>query len=110
MGSTVTDGYRRKIACQLMGAGRADSPRRRGPGREEGRALPCLLARDNHVRFPGAHAHAPWHDIRGRHENDPGPRRLPTAGSPGYADGPVLQHRPDGTPPRLWTELEGLAM
>jgi hypothetical protein len=98
------------VPAQGERAGRGNSARRRGPGREEGKALPYLLARENHVRFPCAHAHGPRHDIRGRHETDLRARQLPTARWPGHADGPVLQHRPDGTPPRLWTELEGLAM
>ena len=86
------------------------APAHAAPVREEGRALPFLLAREDHFRFPGAQAHGPWPDIRGRHETDPGSRRLPTARYPGHADGPVLPHLPAGTPPRLWTELEGQAM
>jgi hypothetical protein len=78
--------------------------------REEGRALPYLLASEDHVRFPGAQARGPWHDIYGRRENDLGSRQLPAARYPRNAAGPVLQHRPNGTPPRLWTELEGLVM
>jgi hypothetical protein len=78
--------------------------------REGRRALPYLSAREDHVRFPGAQAHGPWHDIRGGYENDLGSRQLSTARYPGNAVGPVLQHRPNGTPPKLWTELKGLAM
>src|SRR5580692_13190436 len=112
MGSTVTRRLPKKDRVPAQGSAPAEGTRLAGaaPVREEGRALPYLLARDNHVRFPGAHAHGPWHDIRGRHETDLGSRQLPTARWPRNADGPVLQHRPDGTPPRLWTELEGLAM
>ena len=92
MGSTVTRWLPKKdrVPVQQGRAGRTNSPGARHPAREEGKALPYLQARENHVRFPGAHAHGPWHDIRGRHETDPGSRRLPTARWPGNADGPVL--------------------
>ena len=80
MGSTVTRRLPKKIACQFMGApGEWTHLAGAASGREEGMALPYLQARENHVRFPGAHAHGPWHDIRGRHETDPGSRQLPTA-------------------------------
>ena len=86
------------------------APAHAAPVREEGRALPFLLAREDHFRFPGAQPHEPWRDIHGEPENDLGPRQLSTARYPGHADGPVLPHLPAGTPPRLWTELEGQAM
>ena len=80
MGSTVTRRLPKKDRVPVHGRdGRVDSPRRAASGREEGTALPYLQARENHVRFPGAHAHGPWHDIRGRHETDPGSRQLPAA-------------------------------
>src|SRR5580693_136264 len=113
MGSTVTRRLPKKDRVPAQGGSApAEGTPLAGaaPGREEGRALPYLQARENHVRFPGAHAHGPWPDIRGRHETDLGCRQLPTARWPRNAVGPVLQHRPDGTPSRLWTELAGLAM
>jgi hypothetical protein len=77
----VTQGYRKKIACQLSaisegGARRArELARHRATrAREEGRALPYLSVREDHFRFPGARAHEPRPDIRGRHENDLGSR------------------------------------
>ena len=81
MGSTVTRRLPEKdrVPAQGQRAGRGNSARKYGPGTRGGEALPYLLARENYVRFPGAHAHGPWHDIRGRHETDPGSRRLPTA-------------------------------
>ena len=87
-----------------------NSAPRAAPARDEGRAPPYLSAREDHFRFPGAQPHEPWPDIRGRHEDDLGSRQLSAARYPGHAAGPVLQHRPSGTPPKLWTELEGLAM
>src|SRR5580692_5516851 len=113
MGSTVTRRLPKKDRVPAQGGARRPRELRsqaRPRDARRGRALPYLQARENHVRFPGAHAHGPWPDIRGRHETDLGCRQLPTARWPRNADGPVLQHRPDGTPPRLWTELAGLAM
>ena len=88
MGSTVTRRLPKEDRVPAQGgarrpgelgsrAGELDSQVRPRDARRG--ALPYLLARENHVRFPGAHAHGPWHDIRGQPENDPGSRRLPTA-------------------------------
>ena len=119
-GSTVTRWLPKETRVPAAGARRGERARsgayrserpRSGtcrPGREEGRGLPYLQAREDRFRFPGARAHGPWPDIRGRHQDDPGSRRLPAARSPGNAGGPVRQHRPRGTPPRPWTELAGL--
>jgi len=112
-GSTVTRRLPKEDRVPAEG-GRAGAselaPAQMRPSARGGETLPYLLAREDHIRFPGAQPHEPWHDTRGRPENDLGSRQLSTARYPGHADGPVLQHRPDGTPPRLWTELEGLAM
>src|SRR5579859_1035921 len=81
MGSTVTRWLPKndRVPAQGERTGRGTRLAGAAPGREEGRALPSLLARENHLRFPGAHAHRLWHDIRGRDQTDPGSRRLPTA-------------------------------
>jgi len=69
MGSTVTRWLPKKDRVPAQGerTGRGTRLAGAAPGREEERALPYLLARENHIRFPGAHAHRPWHEIRGRH-------------------------------------------
>ena len=48
--------------------------------------------------------------FHGSHRDEPGPTPPSAAPYPGHTAGPVLQHRPSGTPPRLWSEQEGLAM
>ena len=83
----------------------------RRPGRVQGgEALPFQLARDDRIRFHCAEAYGPWLNIRGVIRNDPGSWPLPTAWYPGHTAGPVLQHRPSETLPRLTSEREGLAM
>ena len=78
--------------------------------REEREALPFHLARPDRIRFRCAGACGPWPCIHGDNRDNPGPRQPSAARYPGHAAGPVLQHRPSETLPRLWTELEGLAM
>ena len=89
--------------------GDRESPRETWP-REEGEALPFHLARHDRIRFRCAEPCAPWLYIHGDNRAEPGSRQLSAARYPGHAAGPVLQHRPSETPPKLWTELEGLAM
>jgi hypothetical protein len=81
-----------------------------GPGYVRGEALPFQLARKDRIRFHCAEAYGPWLYIRGSNRNVLGFPRLSAAPSPGHAAGPVLQHRPSETLPRLWSEQEGLAM
>jgi hypothetical protein len=76
--------------------------------REE--ALPFHLARKDRIRFHCAEAYRPRLYIRGSNRNDLGFPRLSAARYPGHAAGPVLQHRPNETLPRLRSEREGLAM
>jgi len=78
--------------------------------REEGEALPFHLARQDRIRFRCAEACGPWLYIHGNNRDEPGSQQPSAARYPGHAAGPVLQHRPSETPPKLWTELEGLAM
>ena len=78
--------------------------------REREEALPFPPARKDRIRFRCAEANGPWLNIRGVTRNDPGSRRLPTARYPGHNAGPVLQHRPSETPPRLRSEQEGLVL
>jgi len=75
----------------------------------EGRALPFQLARKDRIRFRYAEASGPWLRIHGSDRNDPGTAPPSGAPSPGHTAGPVLQHRPSETLPRLWTEREWLA-
>ena len=104
-------GYRRQIACQRQArAGTTEVVRQRRPGRTGGEALPFHLARENRIRFRCAEACGPWLYIRGVNRNDPGSPRLSAARYPGRTAGPVLQHRPSETLPRLKSEREGLAM
>jgi hypothetical protein len=95
------EGARRPGGTRLADAARV---------REEGRALLYLLAREDNFRFPDAQARGPRHGIRGRQRNNLGAGQSSAARYPGNAAGPVLQHRPSGTPPKLWTEPKGLAM
>jgi hypothetical protein len=78
--------------------------------REGGEALPFHLARKDRIRFHCAEAYGPRLYIRGSNRNDLGFPRLSAARYPGHAAGPVLQHRPSETLPRLRSEREGLAM
>jgi hypothetical protein len=78
--------------------------------REGGEALPFLLASKDRIRFRCAEACGPWLYIHGSNRNDPGSAPPSAAPYPGHAAGPVLQHRPSETLPRLTSEREGLAM
>ena len=77
--------------------------------REGGEALPFQLARKDRIRFHCAEACGPWLYIHGSNRNDPGSTPPSAARYPGHTAGPVLQHRPSETLPRLWSEQEGLA-
>jgi hypothetical protein len=76
----------------------------------EGEALPFQLTRSYRTRPRSAEIGGRWLLIHGSNHTDP--ERAPTIGalSPGHTAGPVLQHRPSETLPRLWSEQEGLAM
>jgi len=78
--------------------------------REGGEALPFHLARKDRIRFHCAEAYGPRLYIRGINRNDLGYPRLSTARYPRHTAGPVLQHRPSETLPRLRSEQEGLAI
>ena len=107
-------GCRQQTACHTRPApGDWESPPRETWLREEGEALPFHLARQDRIRFRCAEAatpRGPWLYIHGDNRDEPGTRQPTAARYPGHAAGPVLQHRPSETPPKLWTELEGLAM
>jgi len=75
----------------------------------EGRALPFQLARKDRIRFRCAEASGPWLRIHGSDHDHPGTAPPSGAPYPGHTAGPVLQHRPSETLPRLWTEHEWLA-
>src|SRR6266849_7162153 len=109
--SGAPGGYRQKTACQ-QGPHRATAtrPATAWP-RERGEVLPSPPTRlADRIRFPCAEACGPRLYIRGSIHDNPGFRRLSAARYPGYTAGPVLQHRPSETLPRLWSEREGLAM
>ena len=96
-------------AIEKARTGRPHSPSA-GPGYvREGRALPFQLARKDRIRFRYAEASGPWLRIHGSDHDDPGTAPPSGAPYPGHTAGPVLQHRPSETLPRLWTEREGLA-
>src|SRR5260370_20739061 len=79
--------------------------------RERGEVLPFSSTRlADRIRFPCAEACGPRLYIRGSIHDHTGFRRLSAARYPGHTAGPVLQHRPSETLPRLWSEREGLAM
>lgn len=104
-------GYRQHAAWQLWPvSGRLGSRPPQSLAAREGEALPFRLTRDHRIRLRCAEIGG-WRPLaHGSNRNDPGLLAPLGASYPGHTAGPVLQHRPSETLPRLWNEQEGLAM